>query len=285
MSLPFTFRGIADWAVRLKTGVLINTLLTGFVAAGVVGWFVWINWLPVWETAIMQFPAGSIIEKQVLSTNAPVSKNLASNHFLSISIRTDTQKEISSTSDLRIILDTSGVRIGSLFGYLRLPYPAGYIIELDSEQVHPWWLSRSFFLYLGAFTFFWIGFSLSWRVLALIYTTPVFILTYLSGRRPTFGIVFRLNLLSLMPPALFMIVAVILHGLEQLNLQEFLVANAIHFPMGWMIVVLSARHLEISSLSTQDLAKSKQVGSNPVDITKPTSTERKPRNPFSSSDH
>ena len=264
--------------------MLVYTLLAGFITSSVVGWFMWIHWLPVWESAMMQFPAGSVVEKQVLSTTDLVSKNLASNRFLSISMRTDPQAEISSTSDIRIILDTSDIRVGSLFGYLHIPYPAGYIISLDSGQIQPWWLTRSFYFYLGIFTFLWIGFSVVWRLLAFIYLVPVFIVTYLMGRRSTFGVIFRLNLLSLMPPALFMTIAVALYGVEQLKLQEFLVANAIHIPMGWGIIFLAARKLEMISHSPSGLAKPKQSYPNPFDLPKTNPDGRKPPNPFSSPD-
>jgi hypothetical protein len=285
MSFPCTFRGIADWADQFRTGVLIYTLAMGFLIASVVGWFLWTKWLPVWESSLAQLPAGSVIEKQRFATPTPTSVSLTSNRFISISVRTDPQSEISATSDVRVILDESDLRVGSLFGYMHLPYPEGYIIDLDPVQLQPWWLSRSYFFYLGGFTLIWIGFSVLWRVIAAIYWVPVFILTYLWGRTSSVGTIFRLNLLSLMPPALFMTVALALYGLEQLNLQEFLVANAIHIPMGWGIILLSVRKLEVRSLRpSTDSSESKKTRTNPFDSNESNQADRNPRNPFGTSE-
>ena len=63
-----------------------------------------------------------------------------------------------------------------------------------------------------------------WLVLASLYTLPLFLAAYLSGRMLTIPVCFRMNLLSLMPPAFFMTAALLLYGLGQLNLQEWILA-------------------------------------------------------------
>ena len=231
-----------------------------------------------------QFPAGSVVEKQRFTTPSPTSANLASNRHISVSVRTDHQTEISATSDVRIILDESGIRVGSLLGYLDIAYPAGYIVDLDPDQLQPWWLSRSYFFYLGSFALLWVGFSVMWRLLAGIYLFPVFILAYLWGRCSPVGTIFRLNLMALMPPALFMAAALALYGLERCNLQVLLVANVIHIPMSWLIILLSVRKLELQSRLPAVSPEEKLPQDNPFEPKESRSQDRSKRNPFSSSE-
>ncbi len=280
MSFPFTFRGIANWAARSKTGVFVYTLAVGFAVASVIGWFIWIHWLPVWESALIKLPPGTFIKDQRLVTLSPTSASLAENRFISISIRTDLQSEISTTSDLNLILDIDNIRIGSLFGFISMPYPSGYIIELDPDKVQPWWLSRSFFFYLGGFVLIWFAFSILWRALSIIYFVPIFIAAYLWGRRSSFEVIYRLILLSLMPPALFMTVALALYGAGQLNLQELLVANLIHIPMGWGIMLLSSRKLEITKPASNKSAEPNKRGKNPFGSSEESSGQQRSENPF-----
>ncbi|MDA0750350.1 MAG: hypothetical protein O2964_06505 [Verrucomicrobia bacterium] len=263
MTLPCTPRGIADWASRRKTAVLVYVLGMGCLVATVMGWFVWTRWLPVWEEAIVSFPPGSRIEKEQLMLASDAGQPLTDNLFLSFEWISDPDEESASTSDIRIIFRSNECRIGSLLGYVSLLYPYGYIIDLDPDKLQPWWLTRRYFFYLGGWGLLWLGMLGCWWGLAIAYAIPVFLLAYFLGRETGVRTVFRLNLMSLMLPALFMSTAFVLYAFRRLNLQEFLTAGVVHIPMAWGLIFLSTLRLDRKKSLSDHSTPAGTLSSNP----------------------
>jgi hypothetical protein len=263
MTLPCTSRSIADWASHRKTAVLVYVLGMGCLVATVMGWFVWTCCLPVCEEAIVSFPPGSRIEKKRLMLPSRTGQALTDNLFLSFEWIADPDEESASTSDFRVVLRSDELRLGSLLGYVSIPYPFGYIIDLDPDKLQPWWLTRSYFFYLGAWVLLWGGMLGCWWTLAIAYTIPAFLLSYLMGKQSGVRVCFRMNLLSLMPPAVFMTVAVTLYAFRQLSLLELLVACAVHIPMAWILIFISTRRLGQKTLPADHSTPAGTLSSNP----------------------
>lgn len=283
MTLPCTPRGITVWASQRKTAALVYVLGMGCLVATAMGWFVGKCWLPVWEEAIVSFPPGSRIEKEQLMLPSDSGQPLTDNLFLSFEWIADPDEESASTSDIRIVLRPDECRVGSLIGYLSVPYPYGYIIDLDPDKLQPWWLTRSFFFYIGGWILIWLGMLGCWWGLAMVYTTPVFLLAYFLAREIGVRSVFRLNLLSLMPPALFMTTAVVLYAFRHLNLMELLVAGVVHIPMAWFLIFLSVLRLHRKSSPLDHSTPAGTLSSNPFGHSK-TDEKSSSYNPFGAGD-
>lgn len=263
MTLPFTIRGIARWALRDGEALMAYILAMGFLVACSSGWVFGGTWLPVLESALKVCPEGVLFESGRLVAAEPTSKILASNTFFSIAIRTHPGLESASTSDVRVLLDEAQLRIGSLAGFLSIPYPPGFTMHLDSNNLYPWWSSRRFFVCLVGWGCMWAGILACWCMLAAIYAMPFHLLAYLFCRECSSRLAFRMNLMSLIPPALFMTLALVLYGQQRLHLQELLVACVIHIPLAWILALLSLFHLDRRPSRTASRGQDVEPSPNP----------------------
>jgi len=137
--LPLTPRGVAAFA-RAPLGrlLLVQSVVAVVVAVVLVG-FVSQHWSPVVQAAVRALPEGAAIRHRALQwpTNTPV--RLAENRWLALGVNPGGAGRLGRVADLEITLCSNHVRTASLFGYMKWPYPKGYIISLAPLDVIPWW--------------------------------------------------------------------------------------------------------------------------------------------------
>jgi hypothetical protein len=237
---PITPRGIAAFS-RARIGRLfVVQFIAAALTAGVVAWFLSIAWFPIVLQAIRQLPETGVIANRQLAIprNSPLP--LAGNRFIAFFADTNRMSDTAVASDVRVGFHRDEFAICSLFGCLRLRYPAGAPVPLNRTELEPWWGAwEPMFLALALLGVVALLF-LSWLVLATLYCPGVWMFAYFKDRQLTLAASWKLAGASLLPGALLAALGIVLYGLGLLNLLRFLLLWVMHLMVGWAYLFGSA---------------------------------------------
>ena len=155
---------------------------------------------------------------------------------------------IKSPAHIGVEFGRRDLRVFSLFGYLTIPYPAGWIISFNRPELDPWWGAWSPALLAIAAALVIVGLMVCWTVLATFYFIPVWLVGLFADRDLTLPGSWRLAGAALMPGAFWLSTAIVLYALGVLSFITFMVSAALHFVVAWIFAVLailaSPRHPE-----------------------------------------
>jgi hypothetical protein len=254
---PFTPGGIAALAV-LRHGRLFRVQC--IIASLVVGSFLWFltsAWYPVIETASHQLPAHARIRAGTLEWSGPTPVRLGGNPFLSITVDPEGTASPRSTTDIEIVLGRHEMRVRSLLGYVALPYPDRYRIDLARTEFRAWWGAwRQPLLALIGGVVSAVLF-LGWALLALLYAPITRLIGFYANRAASFRICWRLAVASLMPGSIVLAGVIVLYGLQQIELIGLLFGVVLHLVIGLPYLLISPFALPRRSSSRR------RRGSNP----------------------
>jgi hypothetical protein len=136
-------------------------------------------------------------------------------------------------------------QVSSLFGVLDLPplvntaYPTDRVIALERAELEPWWGAREPFFIFFAAAGLGVYLMISWALLAVIYSVPVWLVGFFANRAVDWRGSWRLAGAALMPGAVLVAVAIVLYGLHVFDLVKFGFAFAMHLVVGWIYVLVS----------------------------------------------
>jgi hypothetical protein len=153
---------------------------------------------------------------------------LGGNPFLVILVDLDAVEPVGAQGDLQCELGRSQVKLRSLLGYVPLPYPRSWLIQLDRTQVEAWWGAWEPFLWISLgllLVSLWISL---WTCVATGLATLLRLTIFFLDRRGSWCVCWRLTLAAQLPGALWLAVTIILYGLHQLDLIAFLFAACLH---------------------------------------------------------
>ena len=208
-----------------------------------------LQWVPVLEKGMEAVPEGTHVRFGQLQSPFQGSLELAHNRFLSIELRNGSIARSQSASDVRVVVGEKGMLVGSLAGYVQVPYWNGYVIDLDAQNLLPWWLSRKGLLFVMGWMLAAVMLVVSWVCLSLLYVLPLGVLIRAMKRLCSRQRAFKLALIGLFPGAVLASIATLLYGLGYLPLQEYLLAMVLHLPFSWIWILLALRALPPSGLS------------------------------------
>ncbi|MEW6156533.1 MAG: hypothetical protein AB1813_03835 [Verrucomicrobiota bacterium] len=253
---PLTFAGVAAFARAPLRRLLTVQLLTASFAAFVVATCFEMTWAPVIDSALQQLPATGKIQEQTLIWPEAKPRRLADGKFLAIEVDPTDRRDLGQSADFLVELGHREWRVHSVFGYVSISYPGGWVIALNRAEAEPWWgaWKPGWMLGLGASVV--VALMVSWSVLAALYMPVVRLLAFLTDRRCTRAGAWRLAGAAMIPGALFLAVALGLYALLWLNLIELMVAFLAHFAVGWVFVAIAPFRLP-------KILESKSAGSNP----------------------
>jgi FtsH-binding integral membrane protein len=236
---PLTFGGVAQFA-RASTGrLLLFQTVAALFAAGAAAFFFESAWVPVLTQTIRDLPPSGAIQDRQLTWNRPAPLRTANSRFLWISIDPGRALEPSEGADLQVEFRRTNLRCRSLFGYLAIPYPAGYTIAMNRGEVEPWWGAWHPAVTLGLSAATFIGLFVVWAVLALLYTWPVRLISFYADREVSWPGAWRLASAALLPGAVFFALALLAYTWRQLNLVQFLAAGILHLMIGWIYALFA----------------------------------------------
>jgi len=234
---PVTPRGVAAFADGSVRRLWLVQSIVAIVAAAVVLWFLLTAWFPVIQQAIGQLPArGSIRAGRLFWQGGPAA-SLAENHFLALGVDLRHEGTVRSPAHVQVEFGEKDLVLLSLFGALQMPYPRGYTIAFNRDELEPWWGAwRPAILALTAAAVI-SGLMLSWGLLALLYCPVAWLVAFFANRTLSLRGSYRLCGAALMPGALFMTVALVVYRLGALDVLLLLILAGIHILLGWVFAV------------------------------------------------
>jgi hypothetical protein len=216
---PFSFGGLAAFAkARLGRLLIVEFLCAVFVASSVV-WFLSHTYWPVILHAIQQMPATARIADGHLSGCDETV--IAERKQLAIAISPDNTGQIGQSADIQIQFRKTDFRIGTVFepdwglAFDYAPYTA---LDLSRSALEPWWGAWNpvFLTVVG------VGVAallfVTWAVVALFCTWPAKFLAWFADRSLSWIDAWRLSCAALLPGAFLVGTAIILYGLQAIDL-------------------------------------------------------------------
>lgn len=271
---PLTFGGVAryahNWLGRLfLTGVLVSVIATAAVVLTARS-----AWIPMIDLAVTQLPPGAEIRGGRFSS--PEARRLAENSFLSFRLDPLAEGAAPSTADFEITLSPNQIRARSIFGVIAEPYPLHWTIDLNRNQMEPWWgawrITAYAYLVAGTFAFLFT----SWIALAIPYAILARILALIRKRRVSLWGCWKLSVAALMPGAILFSVGFFLYGWSQIRLTDLLGIWIAHFIVGWIFLIGS-----VLSLPPLDLSNPFQKAPDETDAeTEDETPPEQRKNPF-----
>jgi hypothetical protein len=236
---PFTFRGVVALALGPLGRLARVQLLAAFWVVGSLSWFIGAQWWPVVDQAGEELPDQAGIRRQTLVWHGPVSARLAENPFLAITVNLEGTSARTSTSDLQLELVRDGLRLHSLLGYLYVPYPRGYVVQLDRTPFQAWWGAwRWPLLALIALASLLLVLAV-WHLLGLCYSTYVWLFSFYADRAATPMACWKLASAAQLPSSVLLGASIFLYGMHRLDLVGLMLAAALLLAIGWVYLLIS----------------------------------------------
>jgi hypothetical protein len=129
------------------------------------------------------------------------------------------------------------LKLFSLFGFWKIPYPTGYRVAFNRAELVPWWGAWAPPILAIAAATVIVSLLLSWIFLATIYFLPAWLIGFFANRVVTFRGCWLLSGAALMPGAVFLTLAICLYGLGFLDLVRLIAAGAVHLLIGWAYTI------------------------------------------------
>ena len=265
---PLTFGGVAAFARAGLSRLLgVQVLVAGGVALSAV-WFLAAAWLPTIEQAIHRLPEQGAIRHGQLQWPGDSPTRLAQGLFLSVVVDLDASAPTDHPADVQLEFGRREIRLHSLLGYWAVPYPKGWLIAFNRAELEPWWGAWHPALLAGLAVAVLLGLLVSWALLALPYSVPIWRLARWTGRDVDRAGCWRVASMAQTPAALLMAVAIVLYSQHQLGLVHLLALWLVHWVVGWIYMIGAALRLPRRTETSSFLIN-------------PFSGRANPRNPFS----
>ncbi len=236
--LPVTPRGVAAYATAPLRRLLLAQSGVALVVAVAVAVFLSEAYFPVVTQAILQAPASGEIRQGQLNWQGDTPVFLAENRFLAVSVDLDGATKLRSVAHVQVELGRTSYFVHSLFGYLELDYPRGWIIAANRQELQPLWGAWQPAIVVGAMLSVVVGSLLSWAALATLYFGPVGLLGYICNRQLNASASWKLCGAALLPGALLMAVAISFYVLGVMDLVQMSFIYAAHLIVGWVYLFL-----------------------------------------------
>ena len=228
---PFTFGGVAAFGDAALGRLLLVQFVFASLAAGVVVWLLQSCWFPVVRGAIRELPGTGEIRSAKLEWKSDSPVSLGQNSFLGIAVDLKHAGQVRSPADVQIEFGETNVKIISLLGFINYPYPKGWIIPCNREELLPWWGAWSPIILGITALMVIIGLLLIWAAIAAILFIPMWIGAFFGDRELTLGGALRLGGAAQLPGALLVIAALFFYGLHAVDLVKILAALGVSFLM------------------------------------------------------
>lgn len=234
-----TFGGVAAFAQPARGRLLKIQFAVALFVAGSLVWLLAHAWFPQIDQAVAGLPTRGAIRNSTLEWDGASPVSLAEGPFLSFTVDLESSGDLGRSADLHVELGRTELRLGSLFGYWRVPYPPGRSMILNRTEANAWWGAWRTFLLIGAGALVGTSLLASWWLLAIVYAFGVRLIAFYADRHvSTLGSV-RLAAAAQLPGSAMMGLALLLYGNQRLSLLGLLLAWLIQWVVGWVYTALA----------------------------------------------
>lgn len=236
---PVTPRGVAAFATASNGRLFMVQLAVAMSVAVALIWFLHAAWFPTMRRAIQHLPDEGEIRAGRLEWRGGAPRLLASSHFIAFSVDLDHSGEVRSPAHVEVELGRNDFYVRSILGYVVLPYPKGWTVSVNREDLGPWWDAwRPVMLVLVALgVIAWV--MAIWAVLAVLYAPPLWLLAFFANRDLKWFACWRMAGAALMPGALLMVAGILLYALGIVDLVGLGFITVGHLVLGWIYVFIS----------------------------------------------
>jgi hypothetical protein len=197
-------------------------------------------------------PAEGQIRGGQLDWHGPPAHVLSESHFLAFAVDAKSEGTARSPAQIEILFRRNALRIFSLFGYLQVPYPTGYVIAFNQPELEAAWGAWQPWLIAGSTILLLATFLLMWAALATLYFFPIWFAGFFTNRDLTLAGSWRLAGAALMPGALFLSGTIVAYGLGQLDLVRLLLAGIAHFLIGWVYLIGAVNKSPLTAVASAE---------------------------------
>jgi hypothetical protein len=226
--------------------VLVQCLVA-LLAAGMVVWALDRLWFPVVRAAIHQLPEQGELRDGLLGWSGESPVQLAGNHALGLAVDLNHSGRLGREAQLQVEFGHKNLRVFSLLGYEVIDYPPDWRMAFNRPELEPWWGAWEPGILAAAAVLTFFGLMLSWTLLATLYCVPVRLITFFENRDLNWRQSWRLAGAALMPGALFLTAGIFCYGLGWIDLIQLGGAQALHFVIGWIYLLISPLFLSRQS--------------------------------------
>ncbi len=274
---PLTFGGVAAFARARFGRLLAAQAVVALMVAIAVVWFLQHAWCPRILDGIRALPSTGTIENGLLSTPRQSREPLVADGFIALAVNLDDSASLASASDLRLEFHRSNLSICSLLGCLTIDYPAGYLIQFNQPELESWWGAWRLAILAGVGAITMMFLFVSWVPLAIVYAVPVWLAGVFQDRQLSLFGSWKLASAALLAPALAVAAAIVLYGLNGVDLLRLLVLWVAHVPLGWVYLYFALRRVPRE-------AGVERRPPNPFEGSTPGKNSKRPvsKNPFAS---
>lgn len=236
---PFTPRGVAMFARKKFSRLLLAQIIIVLLASFSLAWFLNDHCFSVIGNAIQKLPDAGKISYGKLNWYGDSPEKLAEGKVLAIDVDLDHSGAIHSTADMQVEFGRNSVRIYSFLGYSEFFYSRYWPAPFNRTDLQPVWGAWSSVILFAIAAIIIIALLLSWAILATIYFFPVWLFGFYTNRNLNFRDSWKLSAAALLPGALLMIVGIWLYEFGFVNLISCSFIFAAHFVVGWIYLALS----------------------------------------------
>jgi hypothetical protein len=234
---PFTPTGLAAFANASWRRLLLVQLIFALIAAALIVWFLAQDWFPIISRAVESLPQQGEINRGTLDWRGESPTDLADNVFLGLAVDLNHSGGNRFPAHVQVEFGKRDIKFFSLFGYWKMPYPAGYRIAFNRVELVPWWGAWAPPLLAIAAVSVVVALLLSWIFLATIYFLPGWLIGFFANRAVTLRGCWLLSGAALMPGAIFLSGALLFYSLGFLDVLRLMLAGALHLLIGWGYVI------------------------------------------------
>lgn len=257
---PLTPHGVAAFARATWSRLFLVEWIVALVVAAALIWFLGTEYSPVITAATQQLPEDAVLKQGMLNGLNPGP--LANGKYFALIVDLDETGEFGRTADVQLEFGRTNFylssQLSSVLGYLQFDYPMEKTILLSRSSAEPWWGAWKSMLIPGAAMLAVPILFLSWAFLATLYFLPVRLLAFLLDRQVSLSGCWRLASAAQLPAALFMASAIVLYGLQVLDLVRLLIFWGLHLIIGWIYLLIAPFYL--LKIPTAESAKKNPFG-------------------------
>lgn len=209
------------------------------LAAAVVALFLETGWIPVIRGAIHQLPAEGAIANGELSWEADTPQQLAQNRFLGLAVDLYHSGKLGREAHLQVEFGENDFRIYLPLDYKVIEYPPSWNGAFNRTELEPWWGAWQPWLLVSAVALVVAVLMISWTFLAIVYCTPLRLISFLENRDLNWGQSWRLAGAANMPGALFLTAGIMAYTLGWMDLIRLGAVFGLHFLVAWIYLFVS----------------------------------------------
>ncbi|HEY3856402.1 MAG TPA: hypothetical protein VGO67_18615 [Verrucomicrobiae bacterium] len=234
---PLTFGGVAAFAsARPGRLLLLGFVTTGLFAAAFV-WFLARDYRPIIVQAIQKMPESARLENGKITgvTNVMTSES----KLLGIVVTPATSSEIGQGADLQIQARQTDFCVNSIFRPdwgMVFDYDKAWSASLGRSALEPWWGAWNPVLLTIAGLSALVGVFVLWIVMSTLYTAPARFAAWFMDRDLSWTGAWRLCFAAMAPGTLLMTLAILLYGLQAIDLLKLSLLWAAHLLTGWLYI-------------------------------------------------